>query len=183
MTPVQKFENAKSCLTYVGIEGDRDDLFPTSRFRMAFDALTAAHTSRVATTKYLEVLQLAARESETGVDDALSRWLDSDSSLTPEMVREDLLKSSGLAPPREVQIDAVNLSSFDELLSNTFFNSNQEDHDDTEVIEINIARVHPIDAESQPGVEPECQSESGHAAEGTSPAVVPVNTTLKSRSG
>ena len=151
----------------------RDDLFPTSRFRMAFDTLTAAHTPRVAAAKYLEILQLSARESETGVDDALTRWLDSDSPLTPEMVREDLLKSSGLAPPREVQIDAVNLSSFDELLSNTFFNSNQEDQDDTEVIEINIARVHQIDAESQPEIESECQSESGHATEGTSPAVVP----------
>jgi hypothetical protein len=151
----------------------RDDLFPTSRFRMAFDALTATHTPRVAATKYLEILQLAARESETGVDDALSRWLDSDLPLTPEMVREDLLKSSGLAPPREVQIDAVNLSSFDELLSNTFFNSNQEDHDDTEVIEINIARDRQIEEQSQPEIEPECQSESSHATERTSPAVVP----------
>ena len=152
----------------------RDDLFPTSRFRMAFDALNAAHTPRVAATKYLEILQLAARESETGVDDALSRWLDSDSPLTPEMVRQDMLKSSGLAPPREVQIDAVNLSSFDELDSATRFSILTRRITMTRK---SLKSTSPASTkstqESQPEIEPECQSESGHAAEGTSPAVVP----------
>ncbi len=152
----------------------RDDLFPTSRFRMAFDALNAAHTPRVASTQYLEILQLAARESETGVDDALIRWLDSDQPLTPEQVHQDLLESSAPVPPREIQIDAVNLSSFDELLSTTFFNSNQEDHDDTEVIEINIASDHAEgETENEHEFEPKREPESGHAVKGTSLAVIP----------
>lgn len=151
----------------------RDDLFPTSRFRMAFDALNAAHTPRVAARKYLEILQLAARQSETGVDDALIRWLDSDGPLTPEQVRQDVLESSGLAPPREIQIDAVNLSSFDELLSTTFFSSNQEGYDDTEVIEINIRGGHQVEIEHEGESEPECEPESGHAVKGTSLAGVP----------
>jgi hypothetical protein len=181
----------------------RDDLFPTSRFRMAFDAFNADHTPRVAIRMYLEILQLAARESETGVDEALRRWLDRDLPLTVELLRQDMLSASGLPSPREVQIDAVDLSSFDELLSGnalqdsnellskTFFNSNQEDHDDTEVIEINIASEAGFDqtsfdqtsfdqtsppgfeSDSEPDFESECQSEPGDAVEGTSLTVVP----------
>ncbi len=49
----------------------RDDLFPTSRFRMAYDSLKKRHALRVAAKQYLNILYLAARESETAVDDAL----------------------------------------------------------------------------------------------------------------
>jgi hypothetical protein len=151
----------------------RDDLFPTSRFRMAFDALNSAHTPRVATAKYLEILQLAARQSETGVDNALIKWLDSDQPLTLEQVRQDVLESSAPAPPREVQIDAINLSSFDELLSTTFFNSNQENHDDTEVIEINIVPGHDVKVKAESKHETECGPEPDNSVKGTSLAHVP----------
>lgn len=166
----------------------REDLFPTSRFRMAFDALSAAHTPRVAAAKYLQILQLAARQSETGVDDALLKWLDSNGPLTPEQVRRDVIQSFTPAAPREVQIDAVNLSSFDELLSTTFFSSNQEDHDDTEVIEINIIgsqhgsaeknglevnNIKECEAETKDAIESECEPEPGDAAKGTAFANVP----------
>ena len=49
----------------------RDDLFPTSRFRMAYDDLRERHSSGVASREYLAILELAARENETAVDDAL----------------------------------------------------------------------------------------------------------------
>ena len=49
----------------------RADLFPTHRFRMAYDVLCRAHsTSLRADKEYLRVLHLAARESESGVDAA-----------------------------------------------------------------------------------------------------------------
>ena len=41
----------------------RDDLFPTSRFRMAYDVLRRA-TPHAADREYLRILHLAARESE-----------------------------------------------------------------------------------------------------------------------
>jgi hypothetical protein len=50
-------------------------LFPTSRFRMAYDALLVQQPKR-AVKEYLQILHLAARESETGVDAALSKLLD-----------------------------------------------------------------------------------------------------------
>ena len=50
----------------------REDMFPTSRFRMAYDALRETTPSR-ASREYLRILELAARENESLVDDALGR--------------------------------------------------------------------------------------------------------------
>src|SRR5579872_1732672 len=48
------------------------DLFPTSRFRMAYDAL-AEHLPDRAVREYLAILELAARDGEEQVDGALDR--------------------------------------------------------------------------------------------------------------
>ena len=50
------------------------DLFPTSRFRQAYDMLLAKQPQR-ASQEYLRLLHLAARTSESGVDEALGRLL------------------------------------------------------------------------------------------------------------
>src|SRR5262249_59499228 len=50
-----------------------DALFPTSRFRMAYDVLKEQRPSH-AVKEYLAILHRAAREGESGVDEAL-RWL------------------------------------------------------------------------------------------------------------
>ena len=55
----------------------REDLFPTHRFRMAYDLLQREHAPRVADKEYLRILHLAARENETAVDQALGYLLDS----------------------------------------------------------------------------------------------------------
>ncbi len=49
----------------------RSDLFPGIRFRMAYDELKRCHTDSRANKEYLKILQLAAMENETAVDDAL----------------------------------------------------------------------------------------------------------------
>ena len=48
----------------------RDELFPTSRFRMAWDALREVAPQR-ANKRYLELFELAAKQGEALVDDAL----------------------------------------------------------------------------------------------------------------
>jgi len=53
----------------------RDALFPTHRFRMAYDWLKRHHPSRSA-KEYLGILHLAARQNETGVDYALRTLID-----------------------------------------------------------------------------------------------------------
>ena len=97
----------------------REDLFPTSRFRMAWDALREAAPLR-ANKRYLELLQLAAREGEARVDDALRCLLEQgemgDGKLNPEAVRELLDTSAQLPSVTSVSVAEIPLASFDELL-------------------------------------------------------------------
>ncbi len=70
----------------------RNDLFPTSRFRIAYDMLKEQSPVQ-ADKEYLKILYLAARETETGVDNALKTLIDSEGTISPEevtrIVRED----------------------------------------------------------------------------------------------
>lgn len=94
----------------------REDLFPTSRFRMAYDALKCSVPER-AGKEYLRILQLAAHETETGVDDALRLLIETGQSITADQV--EALVRSGQAPPpaTAVQIDEVDLGLYDGLFS------------------------------------------------------------------
>lgn len=94
----------------------RDDLFPTSRFRMAYDALRE-RSPHQADRQYLKILHLAARESQTGVDDALRLLFASGDPVTADAV-EEIVRSGQEAPPvTEVAVKAVDLSAYDALLS------------------------------------------------------------------
>ena len=93
----------------------RDDLFPTSRFKMAYDYLKGHNQSRAARA-YLKILELAAKESESGVDDAL-RWLmDQDQPISFDAVEVLLMTNQSIPEVTDVEIDAVDLSLYDSLL-------------------------------------------------------------------
>ena len=93
----------------------REDLFPTSRFRMAYDGLKRAMPAR-AHKEYLQILHLAARETESGVDNALRSLMDAERPVTAESVAA-LVKSGHTPPPvTEVRIAPVDLSLYDGLL-------------------------------------------------------------------
>ena len=95
----------------------RKDLFPTSRFRMAYDALKDQHTLPVAVKQYLKILYLAARENETAVDDAL-RWLfDHNLSITVDAVSKLILSGQKIEPVTELTIPVVQLAEYDMLLT------------------------------------------------------------------
>ena len=92
----------------------REDMFPTSRFRMAYDALRQATPSRAA-REYLQILELAARENESLVDDALRMLLEEDQAITLSAVREWVERRGVARPVTDVQVEFTKLSSFDEL--------------------------------------------------------------------
>ena len=100
----------------------REDLFPTSHFRMAYDALCDRRSKNAATKDYLEILRLAAYESESAVDDVLRKLLREDAGeemLTIKSVRTELRRLSegtSQALVTDVQIDEVDLTAFDQLL-------------------------------------------------------------------
>lgn len=91
----------------------RDDLFPTSRFRMAYDALSG---SSEASREYLAILLLAARESESGVDEALRLLIGEGRCITAKTVAEILESGRKPVPATEVHIAKVDLSRYDILL-------------------------------------------------------------------
>jgi transposase len=93
----------------------RDALFPSSRFRMAFDALEALHPGR-GHKDYLQILKLAARENEAAVDSALDNLLSRDEPLSAEAVEAMVKAAQGCCAPREVAVDPVDLGQYDYLL-------------------------------------------------------------------
>jgi transposase InsO family protein len=92
-----------------------DELFPTSHFRMGYDWLKDVEPTRASKT-YLRILYLAARENETAVDEALRRLIDQQLPISFEAVAEIVSGQTDLFPPRDVQIDMVDLADYDQLL-------------------------------------------------------------------
>lgn len=91
------------------------DLFPSSRFRMADDALKATSPGR-AHKIYLGILYLAARKTERGVDEALGRLLETGRTISVEAV-ETLLGSEQQPPsPPTAVVDEIDLGLYDTLL-------------------------------------------------------------------
>jgi hypothetical protein len=98
----------------------KEDLFPTSRFRMAYDALQETAPSQ-AVKEYLKILKLAAEEGETPVDESLRELLEgkAEVAVTLESIREVLRRLDTITPVTVVEVAAVNLASFDELCAET----------------------------------------------------------------
>src|SRR5215470_10889959 len=98
----------------------KEDLFPSSRFRMAYDALRETAPGQ-AVKEYLKIRKLAAEEGETPVDEALRELLErrAEAALTVESLGEVLRRLDTIAPVTEVEVAAVNLASFDELCAET----------------------------------------------------------------
>ncbi len=100
---------------HVGAVRYQDAMFPTSRFRRAYDTLLE-HSPGRAAKDYLRILELAAKESETGVDAVLGRLLEWNVPITPTVVADHLAHDLGLPRAMEVMITTVDLSIYDGLL-------------------------------------------------------------------
>jgi len=94
----------------------RQDLFPTHRFRMAYDQLKG-RLNGTSHKVYLSILYLAARENEAAVDEALRCLLEADTPITLEAVLEGMTAPPEAAPSQQGRIAPVELSVYDALLS------------------------------------------------------------------
>ena len=92
----------------------REELFPTSRFRMAYDALRQSQPER-GHKEYLGILYLAARQSETAVDEALRTLFDSDRAVTRSAVEELVHRAEEVPAVTDVTVEDVDLLDFDDL--------------------------------------------------------------------
>ena len=94
----------------------RDELFPTTNFRIAYDLLKKTTPDRAA-HEYLLILKLAAHESETEVNDALRTLLDRGEALNHDAVRKILDKNDFVSSPVNVCVESVDLTVYDALLN------------------------------------------------------------------
>jgi hypothetical protein len=89
---------------------------------MAWDALRETSPLR-ANKRYPEILELAAKEGEVRVDEALRSLLETGESgegkLNADTVRALLLAGDAPVPVTSIDIVEVSLSGFDELLCGT----------------------------------------------------------------
>jgi hypothetical protein len=92
----------------------REELFPSSRFRMAYDVLLEQHRG-TASKEYLRILELAAKESESAVDEALRVLLNQDAVLTANAVKAFLTSDNDVPSITEVVVEEADLSIFDDL--------------------------------------------------------------------
>jgi hypothetical protein len=94
----------------------KDDLFPTSQFRIAYDLLCSQHGSKKGNKHYLKILKLAAQKSETLVNESL-RFLVLRGDVIDSKIVEAMVESD-LQPPAvtDVKVEQVDLGIYDELL-------------------------------------------------------------------
>ena len=94
----------------------REDMFPTSRFRRAYDGMQQRHSPRVAAREYLQILKLAATEGETAVDQVLIGLEAGEQPITSEAVRQQLGESGEHLRVQEIRISQIDVGLYDQLL-------------------------------------------------------------------
>jgi len=94
----------------------KDDLFPTSQFRFAYDILRHQHGIKEGNKQYLKILELAARESQTAVNESLRYLINHADGIDIETVKQ--MVESEQQPPAvtDVFIGSIDIDGYDCLL-------------------------------------------------------------------
>ena len=113
----------------------REEMFPTSQFRIAYDVLCGAHSEKVADKKYIQILELAAKESQDAVADALRLLIASDLSIDVDQVRLLIQDAQNLPgnfrSATDVTVQPPDLTDYDSLL-HTFDKDSQSDDENSQ---------------------------------------------------
>ena len=96
----------------------RDDLFPQTPFRLAWEALNERMPPRKADLAYLRILKLAADGQENDVAAALKLLLETEKKWNDENVAEMICPTLQAPPPLAAQ--AVELGAYDQLLTQEY---------------------------------------------------------------
>jgi hypothetical protein len=94
----------------------KNDLFPSSQFRMAYDLLREQQGVPSGNKQYLKLLELAARQSETAVKEILRFFLSQGIPITFEAVEAKVRLAQQPPSVTDVEVEPVDLVAYDRLL-------------------------------------------------------------------
>ena len=94
----------------------KEDLFPSSLFRIAYDILKETCSTRQASKEYLKILELAAKEDESLVNEALRLLINLEEEVSFEKVKEFIDSKQKATEPTDVYIEPVDINYYDTLL-------------------------------------------------------------------
>ena len=106
----------------------REEMFPSSYFRFAYDKLLSCHVDRIADKMYLQILKLASDESQHAVEDALRQTLSTGGAIILDNLREQVAAADLIPAVTDIDVEPPNLSDFDCLLP-TFSKDGIDDND------------------------------------------------------
>jgi len=94
----------------------KDDMFPTSLFRVAYDILRDTYSIRQSNKEYLKILELAAKEDESFVNEALRLLINLEDEVSFEKVKEFIDSKQKPPEPTAIHIELVDINDYDMLL-------------------------------------------------------------------
>ncbi|MHC4587657.1 MAG: IS21 family transposase [Planctomycetota bacterium] len=94
----------------------KDDMFPTSLFRIAYDILRDGCSIRQTNKEYLKILELAAKEDESLVNEALRLLINLEDEISSEKVKQFIDSKQKPPEPTAVHIEPVDINDYDMLL-------------------------------------------------------------------
>jgi len=103
-------------------------MYPTTRFRMAYDGLLKNTTEASAVKQYLKLLYAAKHEGLELVDDVLRWFLAEGKPINAADVLQVVASKQQLPPPTVVVLEAPDLSTFDSLLQHKDVYDDQQTH-------------------------------------------------------
>jgi len=92
-------------------------LYPTTRFRMAYDQLLARTSEAAAVKQYLKILHAAKHEGLELVDDVLRWFLSEGKAIAAKEVLAVVQSRQQIPGPTDVNVEPPDLCTFDSLLS------------------------------------------------------------------
>ena len=93
----------------------KEDLFPTSLFRIAYDILRETSSIRQASKTYLKILELAAKEDESLVNEALRLLINLEEEIDSDKVKQFVESRQKAPDPTDVTIEPVDINGYDML--------------------------------------------------------------------
>ncbi len=104
----------------------QNHLYPTTRFRMAYDTLLKNTTEASAVKQYLKILHAAKHDGLDTVDDILRWVLSTGNTLTAQTVLSMIASRQQLPSPTDLHVDPPDLKEFDSLLPHKDVYDDQE---------------------------------------------------------